>query len=180
MYNKQASGQQGFTLVELLIVIAIIAIVASIAVPSMTSFVNKNRVKRAAEEVYGLVTKARAEGVIRDKNMSVALTVVDEDEWCLGYADVVGCDCTEGDLTVADACDVFVGDTRVQQVITSSGFDGVAMIGNNVTFNFVKGTASTGNVTLTSGDWSLKILVSGVGRVRICGPNANLMGYPAC
>jgi len=184
MYNKQVSGQQGFTLVELLIVIAIIAIVASVAVPSMTNFVNKNRVKRAAEEVYGLVTKARAEGVVRDKNLSVTMGAND-DGWCLGYADaavaVLGCDCAQLVLNAADACAVPVAGTPVRQVVIGSNFTGVAMAGDDIAFDFVRGFASVGNVTLTSGDWSLRISVSALGRVRICGPNdANLMGYPAC
>jgi len=180
MYNKQASGQQGFTLIEMMIVIAIIAIVMSLAVPSFNEFFEKNRLKRAAEETYGLVTKARAEGVIRDTRMYVS---VDTDEWCLGYATAIGCDCTETVLTEADACAVSIAGTPVRQVVSGSNFTGVTMTaGSNVSFNHIKGTAANGSVTLVADAWSLKITVSTVGRVRICAPSASktTMGYPEC
>ena len=186
MYNKQASGQQGFTLIEAMIVVAVIAVLLAVAVPSFSNFFEKNRLKRATEEVYGLITKARAEGVIRDTNMSVA---VDTDAWCLGYAAVVGCDCTETDLTEADACAVSIAGTPVRQVVSGANFTGVDMAGSDIDFNHVKGTASAGSVTLASGVWALKIMVSNVGRVRICTPStaldpggakSKMMGYGGC
>lgn len=179
MRNKQTLGQQGFTLIEAMIVVAIIAILLSLAVPSFNDFFEKNRLKRAAEEVYGLVTKARAESVIRDSNMSVA---VDTATWCLGYAAVAGCDCAEAVLTEADACAVPVAGTPVRQVVNGTDFSGVTVAGGGTTFNAVKGTAGAGNVTLSSGGWDLKIVINNVGRVRICSPDTNpaTMGYTVC
>ena len=153
----------------------------SLAVPSFSDFFEKNRLKRAAEEAYGLVTKARAETTIRDTNMSVA---VDTSEWCLGYAAVAGCDCTLA-AGVAGACSVLVSGTDVLQVVNASNFSGVDIDidSNGSTFNSVKGTASGGNVHLkTDGGWELKIIVSTMGRVRICAPagSTTAMGYEAC
>jgi len=181
MYSKQASGQQGFTLVELLIVIAIIAILLSLAAPSFNEFFEKNRLKRAAEEVYGLVTKARAETVIRDADMTVA---VDTATWCLGYAATPGCDCT---LAVGEAasCSVSVAGTPVLQVVDASSFSGIDIDNgsNDSTFMSVQGTADGGNIHLkTDGGWELKVIVSGMGRVRICAPvdSTSTMGYAEC
>lgn len=176
MHNKQASSQQGFTLIELMITIAIIAIVLSIAVPSFNNFFEKNRLKRAAEEVYGLVTKARAEGVIRSADMTVD---VDTGAWCVGYA-AGGCDCA-----VANSCVVPIAGTDVLQVVSGSSFAGVAMTaGSDVSFNHIKGTAGPGSVTLEAGAWILKIIVSNMGPVRICsdivGGSETTMGYPEC
>ena len=180
MHNKQASCQQGFTLIELMITIAIIAIVLSLAVPSFNDFFEKNRLKRAAEEAYGLVTKARAEGVIRDTNMSIA---VDTDEWCLGYAAVAGCDCTETVLTEADACAVSIAGTPVRQVASGSNFAGVTMTaGSGFTFNHIRGTAGGGRVTLAADAWILEVIVNNMGVVRICAhaDSRTTMGYPEC
>ena len=161
--------------------IAIIAIVLSLAVPSFNDFFEKNRLKRAAEEVYGLVTKARAETAIRDTNMSVT---VDTGEWCLGYAAAAGCDCTLA-AGVAGACSVLVSGTDVLQVVDESNFSGVAIandFGGGVTFNSVRGTANAGSVNLSAGGWELDIVVSSMGRVRICAPaeSTTTMGYESC
>lgn len=178
MYNKLVSGQKGFTLIELMIVIAIIAIVLSLAVPSFNDFFEKNRLKRAAEDVYGLVTKARAEGVVRSADMSVA---VDVDEWCVGYAAAADCDCT-----AAASCVVPVAGTDVLQVVNGDNFAGVTITetfaGVGTTFDNVEGSAGTGRVSLSAGDWDLDVIVSGMGRVIICAPasSQSTMGYSAC
>ena len=185
MHNKQASCQQGFTLIELMITIAIIAIVLSLAVPSFNDFFEKNRLKRAAEETYGLVTRARAEGVIRSADMAVD---VDTGEWCVGYA-AGGCDCTETDPDVAGACAVPVGDDAdgnpemVLQAIDGTSFAGVDMTtGSDISFNHVKGTAGPGRVTLAADAWILEVIVSNMGLVRICAhaDSRTTMGYPEC
>ncbi len=173
-----ASGQQGFTLIEMMIVIAIIAIVLSLAVPSFNEFFEKNRLKRAAEEVYSLVTKARAEGVIRSADMSVA---VNTGSWCVGYAAAAGCNCT-----AADSCVVPIAGTDVLQVVDGGDFSGVTIAetfaGVGTTFDNVEGSAGTGRVSLSAADWDLDVIVSGMGRVIICAPasSQSTMGYSAC
>jgi len=164
-----------------MIVVSITAIVLAMVVPSFSDFYNKSRVKRAAEEVYGMVTKARGEAVIRDADMSISAD--NSGVWCVGYADVA-CDCNLG-LGEAGACVVDVDGTDVLQAISGADFDGVGMtddFGGGTTFNAVKGTAGTGSVTLSSADnkWKLTIAVSRVGRVRVCAPLDNTMGYEGC
>ncbi|OUS09944.1 hypothetical protein A9Q89_12260 [Gammaproteobacteria bacterium 53_120_T64] len=182
MHNKRASCQQGFTLIEAMIVIAIVAIVLSLAVPSFNDFFEKNRLKRAAEEVYGLITKARAEAVIRSVDMRVD---VDAGTWCLGYEERPSpfdppCNCAN-----ANSCTVDVAGTPVTQVVSGADFSGVTITESfaGVTFfDTVKGTAGNGTVSLSAADWDLDVVVSNMGRVRICAPSSSqsTMGYRAC
>jgi len=182
MYNKKASGQQGFTLIEAMIVIAIIAIVLSLAVPSFNDFFEKNRLKRAAEDVYGMIVKAKAEAVVRNVDLSVS---VDTSQWCVGYATTASCVCDPG-LTVT--CAVPVAGTDVTQVVDGGVLQesGVTIsenfAGSGPTFNSVRGTAGAGTIALEAGSWQLNVVVSPQGRVKICAPDTSTtsMGYPVC
>jgi type IV fimbrial biogenesis protein FimU len=64
-------GSPGFTLVELMIVVVILGIFASIAVPSFTDLIRRNRVQSASEELYGLLQYARTEAVARGRPITI-------------------------------------------------------------------------------------------------------------
>lgn len=56
---------KGFTLIELMVVLAILAIIAFIAVPNFSTFIRDNRIESQAEEFNALLQYARSESVIR-------------------------------------------------------------------------------------------------------------------
>ncbi|MDX9873425.1 MAG: GspH/FimT family pseudopilin [Spongiibacteraceae bacterium] len=62
---------RGFTLVELMVVVALIAIFATVAVPSFTKFVENNRTQAAHNEVVGLLRYARTLAVTERTVVSV-------------------------------------------------------------------------------------------------------------
>lgn len=55
----------GFTLIELMVIVALLAILSAIAVPGLTSLVRDNRIQSQAEEFNALLQYARSEAVIR-------------------------------------------------------------------------------------------------------------------
>ncbi len=179
MYNKQASGQQGFTLIEAMIVVAVIAVLLAVVVPSFNDFFDKNRLKRASEEMYGLIMKAKAETVTRDRGLSVS---VDSGTWCAGYAVAANCDCSLADPDAVGACAVPVAGVNVLQAIDGTSFTGVAIAADfDTTFNSIRGTANNGTISLSAGNWALNVMVSTRGRIRVCAPDANrTMGYSGC
>lgn len=61
----------GFTLVELMVAVAVIGILAAIGVPSMTALINANRVSSAAGELTAAMQIARSEAVRRNDRVSV-------------------------------------------------------------------------------------------------------------
>jgi type IV fimbrial biogenesis protein FimT len=158
----------GFSLIELLVVIAITGIVAALAVPSYQDMLERNRLKQAAESLAADMKYARTEAIKRSTDLQLTLTTA---TWCYGIDD--------GDT--ACACGT-AGDCAIKAV-DGSQFKGITLnADNNVSFYFRRGTASNKTLTLNSTHYGASVVVSQLGRVRICTPAGatGLPSYPAC
>lgn len=81
------SRNRGFTLMELLITLAVVAIVASLAVPSFQNMIATQRVRSAANDLVTSLNFARSEAVKR--NASVTMTPA-AGGWSDGWTIAVG------------------------------------------------------------------------------------------
>lgn len=63
---------QGFTFLELVVVMALVAIVAAIGAPSFTAMIAKNRVRNAGSDLHLSLLRARSEALKRNSAVTVA------------------------------------------------------------------------------------------------------------
>lgn len=72
----------GFTLVEIVIVVAVLAVLLSAGIPAFTEFVREQRVKTASFDLFSTLVHARSEAITR--NAAVTVTPVSA-EWTNGW-----------------------------------------------------------------------------------------------
>ena len=63
--------QQGFTLIELMVAVAVLGVVVGLAVPGFQSVVNSNRLAGAANEAIATMQVARMEAIRRNRRVAV-------------------------------------------------------------------------------------------------------------
>lgn len=85
---------RGFTLVELMVTIAVLAVILTIAVPSFSTLIRKNQVQTQVSLLINALNLARSEAVTRGTNVHVSsLNGVD---WHLGWRVWVDTKTSEG------------------------------------------------------------------------------------
>lgn len=172
----------GFTLVELLVTVAIVGLLAALAAPGMTTFLSKRAVASASSNVASDMRYARSEAVKRSQKVTMCRSTdgascAGTGNWVDGW--IVFQD-TDGDATV-DAGDTIL---RVQQALT-----GIATV-QNPTFASTRGSftyESTGIALSASDSWIVTPLgsVPTNGTQLICisnqgRPGVRAAGVAAC
>lgn len=184
--RNQPKYKTGFTLIELMVTIAIVAIVLGIAIPSFSSTIASNRLTTSANELVTALNLARSEAVKR--GASVTVRKVDDNSftnlgasanWENGWDVFTDAD-SDGNY---EAGDVLI---RTYAPLQSS----YTLRGNNFS-NFIRFTSSGQSNTngsfvicensdgngLPEANTSRLIIVNSVGRVRM-GLDANGDGIP--
>lgn len=100
--SRIRASNTGFTLIELMVVLAILAIVAALAAPSLERFIVRNRVASITNDLLATINFARTEAITRNQCVSICPVanprVADprcraDDDWSAGWAVFVNSTC---------------------------------------------------------------------------------------
>ena len=115
MASFKAKSRRGFTLIEVLVTVAIVAVVALIAAPSMKNFIQMQRLKSVSSELMTNLQFARSEAVARGLVVGVRFQAYPNGSGMTCYtiasrvtngcvaSTLDACDCTRGPGAACDA-----------------------------------------------------------------------------
>jgi prepilin-type N-terminal cleavage/methylation domain-containing protein len=196
---------QGFTLIELMIVVAVLAIVTSLALPSYRLIMEKRQVTSGAEQIKAFLSAAQLEAVKHNEYVAVSYQEGGNDaegypNWCFGMRDadtasnpteVADCDCTLD--SGGNACTVD-GALRVIRS-TDLNYPGVLDTGSmadgaTIVFDPIRGTMANlgGSMAMEllsdQGHYAMSVDITPTGRVRVCSDTnrseRKVPGYDEC
>lgn len=186
MNNRPFRGGRGFTMVELMIAVAIIAIVLTLAAPSFTGFMAKKRVEGVLAELSTDLQYARSEAVARNKNVRVTFGT-----GCYVITHYPDSSSPASTCSQTGAATLGTGAGLVKQVQLQSGASASLSPLASLTyleFDPVRGLATfstgsgSGSVDVVSsiGPWQLRATVTAVGSMSVCSPGGSVTGYTSC
>ncbi len=159
--------QRGLTFLEVALVLAVIAIFASLAVPSFTARMERQRVQGAAEALAGDIAEARFEAARRGQPLFVEATA--GASWCWAVATAPGCSC-DG----TQSCQLHAVRAGTQR--------GVKLVEGLAVRIDPAGAAQATQAALleTSRGERLRVEVSPLGRPRVCAVSGTWSNTAPC
>lgn len=159
--------QRGFTLIEVVIALAVLALLMSMTLPSFGEAVARQRLKSVAEDLALDLGEARLESL---RGTPIHLTLRTGRNWCWAIGPTPDLDCT-GPVT---------GATRV---VRADDYPGITMsAGASSSF----GGRETLAVAATAAEFvsvqgqTLRVHMTPLGRAIVCAPQSRLGDYPRC
>jgi prepilin-type N-terminal cleavage/methylation domain-containing protein len=116
----------GFTLIELMVTVAVVVLLLLLALPSFYSMRQRAALRAAGEESLGLLNEARLEAAKRNQQIKFSVQS-NGDDFCLGVTTLVTntapCDCLGIEANAALDCDIktFPSDQDEWRDVTLSG-----------------------------------------------------------
>ncbi|WP_421240434.1 GspH/FimT family pseudopilin [Aeromonas enteropelogenes] len=167
----------GFTMIELMIALALVALLLTVAIPSYQSLRQEQMVKAATQAVYTDVMLLKSEAIKRNRNLTLMVFNSGLSDWCYRIAIDGSGSCT----SCTDSCSSLEG----RKGGDASEFPGITLTasytGGKLTFSPRRGTLPSGNIELSSDAYSMRVISNNLGRVSTCVPaGSKVGGVPSC
>lgn len=160
---------RGLTLIELVIGLGICAVLMSLAVPSFAQYLQRQRLKAAAQGLELDLREARFEAARRGS--ALYLNFQGGADWCYALSTTPDCDCQ-----VQQACRI--------KATRGSDLRGVQLLeAHGVRFDPATGqaeTPGTAAVWAAPGGERVKVSVGAMGRPAVCTQEGSLPPFPSC
>ena len=160
---------RGFTLLELMVALAIVAVLTTLALPSFGSMVARHRLKAAAEQLQMDLAELRLLSAQRAQPLH--LDVSAGAQWCYALAVASGCDCR-----VPQACQL--------KTVRAHDHPGVTLLEGDPLVVDARSTGALthGRAALLQGSQGaqLRVGLTLLGRPKVCAPGSAVPGYPGC
>jgi len=170
---------RGFTLIELMVTVAIVVVLIALAAPSLRSYTAKKKVEGAAAELASDIQFARSEAVSRNKNVRITFG---SNCYVIHEFDAAAT-CTSAPsstvlrtVEIADATSVVLSPLNSLTYIEFDSVRGLATFNSTVT-TLASISVQTG--PSVSATVQLRATMTPFGRVQVCTTN-NMAGYSSC
>ena len=167
--------QIGFTLIELMVSIAILGIVLSIAIPSFSDFLEKKRLEGTANEYLGLLHFAKSETIKRNSATFIIATRASANDWSISATTTPTC-------TLNTACDLKTLNSTMAKSISANS-DLTLLNGASIEARRLLPTfATTRSIIFSTDNYSLQANWTITGLNQLCIPTGanSFGGYAAC
>jgi type IV fimbrial biogenesis protein FimT len=165
----------GFTLVEVMIVVAVLAVLAGMALPSFIQMLRNSEISTAAESVTNGLQRARAEAVARNAKMQFVLGA--GTSWTVDYVTKpvptdppidsrASIDSKNVTLATVPSTSTIITFNQLGQVVTPNADASLPF--TQITFN------------APAGYRSLRVTIGAGGNARVCDPSLPSTNVRAC
>lgn len=174
--TQSPSGGRGFSLIELMVTIAVTAILMTVALPSFTNWIQNTKVRSTAEALQNGIRLAKTEAVRRSRLVDFRLTAATP-------AKDAAASKTGSNWYVQQTASLLAADSDlyVQGSSLGGANANVTVTGDVDTLTFTSlgrlnnaGAASYKFEIKNSGDRRLLVVVTQGGQIRMCDPNLAL------
>lgn len=181
---------RGFTIIELMAVVAVVAVLVSLAAPAMRDYLDRQRLITQARAIQSLAQFARSEAIKHSSSADasvkkIAMSVNQGPPWYVGLSNGVAC-------TDDATCVINESGATVSHHVSAGECSGCATLNVSpspmlIVFDLrgiVTGSTTQKVITLQSPlGRELKLEINALGRISICSPSGSptfVNGFPAC